>query len=189
MNALLSSPASVWIIAAASTLGVITRPFKLPEAVWAVLGAFALCILGMLSWSDALMAIGKGLDVYLFLTGMMVASELARKEGLFGYLAALAAKRVVVTVEEIVDDLRAPPNACVLPQWVVSAVSVVPGGAFPSYALDYYDRDNRFYKAWNNIARERDTFLAWMQRHIVQTADFAEFRRTLGNGGREDQHT
>jgi len=93
MNALLSSPASVWIIAAASTLGVITRPFKLPEAVWAVLGAFALCILGMLSWSDALMAIGKGLDVYLFLTGMMVASELARKEGLFGYLAALAAKR------------------------------------------------------------------------------------------------
>src|SRR5580704_11099384 len=93
MNTLLNSPVSVWAIAVMSTLGVITRPFKLPEAVWAVLGALALCGLGMLSWSDALIAVGKGLDVYLFLTGMMVASELARKEGLFDYLAALAAKR------------------------------------------------------------------------------------------------
>ncbi|MFM0229669.1 arsenic transporter [Paraburkholderia sediminicola] len=93
MNALLSSPVPVWAIAAVSTLGVITRPFRLPEAVWAVLGALALCGLGMLPWSDALTAVGKGLDVYLFLTGMMVASELARKEGLFDYLAALAAKR------------------------------------------------------------------------------------------------
>jgi len=94
--------------------------------------------------------------------------------------AALAAKRVVVTVEEIVAELAAPPNACVLPAWVVSAVSVVPGGAFPSYALGYYERDNRFYKAWDGIARERDTFRQWMQRHIMQTVDFAEFRRTLG---------
>jgi glutaconate CoA-transferase subunit A len=103
--------------------------------------------------------------------------------------AALAAKRVVVTVEEIVDELRAPPNACVLPQWVISAVSVVPGGAFPSYALGYYERDNRFYKAWNGIARDRDTFMEWMQRHILQTADFAEFRRTLHSGTQEDQHS
>jgi len=93
MNALMNSPLSVWAIAAASTLGVIVRPLKLPEAVWAVLGALALCCLGMLPWSEALHAIGSGTDVYLFLIGMMIASELARKEGLFDYLAALAAKR------------------------------------------------------------------------------------------------
>jgi arsenical pump membrane protein len=101
MNALLSSPVSVWAIAAVSTLGVITRPFRLPEAVWAVIGALALCGLGMLPWSDALTAVGKGLDVYLFLTGMMVASELARKEGLFDYLAALAAKRAAGSAKKL----------------------------------------------------------------------------------------
>jgi arsenical pump membrane protein len=101
MNALLSSSFSVWVIAAVSTLGVITRPFKLPEAVWAVLGALTLCGFGMLSWSDALKAVGKGLDVYLFLTGMMMASELARKEGLFDYLAALAAKRAAGSAKQL----------------------------------------------------------------------------------------
>ncbi len=100
--------------------------------------------------------------------------------------AALAAKRVVVTVEEIVDELRAAPNACVLPHWVISAVALVPGGAFPSYALGYYERDNRFYKTWNAVARERDTFLQWMRSHVLQTADFAEFRRTLASGPHED---
>ena len=101
MNALLSSPFSVWAIAAVSTLAVITRPFKLPEAVWAVLGALALCGFGMLPWSDALHAIGKGTDVYLFLTGMMMASELARKEGLFDYLAALAAKQAAGSAKRL----------------------------------------------------------------------------------------
>ena len=96
--------------------------------------------------------------------------------------AALAAKRVIVTVEEIVDELRAPPNACVLPEWVVSAVAAEPGGASPSYALGYYERDNRFYKAWDRIGRDRDTFMEWMQRHILNTVDFADFRRTLGSG-------
>src|SRR6202171_968302 len=101
MNALLSSPFSIWTIAAVSTLGVITRPFKLPEAIWAGLGAFALCGFGMLPWSDALHAIGKGTDVYLFLTGMMMASELARKEGLFDYLAALAAQRAAGSAKRL----------------------------------------------------------------------------------------
>jgi glutaconate CoA-transferase, subunit A len=100
--------------------------------------------------------------------------------------AALAAKRVIVTVEEIVDELRAPPNACVLPEWVVSAVCAEPGGAFPSYALGYYDRDNRFYKAWDRIGRDRNTFMAWMQRHILKTVDFADFRRTLGSATHTD---
>jgi len=103
--------------------------------------------------------------------------------------AALAAQRVVVTVEEIVEELSAPPNACVLPGWVVSAVSVVPGGAFPSYALGYYERDNHFYKAWDGIARERDTFIEWMRRHVMQTVDFAEFRRSLGGGARTDERS
>jgi glutaconate CoA-transferase subunit A len=102
--------------------------------------------------------------------------------------AALAAKRVVVTVEEIVEELHAAPNACVLPRWVISAVALVPGGAFPSYALGYYERDNRFYKAWNGIARERDAFRQWMERHVLNTADFAEFRRTLDRNLRQDQN-
>jgi arsenical pump membrane protein len=101
MNAILSSPFSVWPIAAVSTLAVITRPFKLPEAVWAVMGASTLCGFGMLPWSDALKAIGKGTDVYLFLTGMMMASELARKEGLFDYLAALAARRAAGSAKRL----------------------------------------------------------------------------------------
>jgi glutaconate CoA-transferase subunit A len=103
--------------------------------------------------------------------------------------AALAAKRVVVTVEEIVDELAAPPNACVLPAWVVTAVAVVPGGAYPSYALGYYERDNRFYKAWDGIARERNTFMEWMQRHVLQTADFAAFRRTLSSDFQSDERS
>lgn len=93
--------------------------------------------------------------------------------------AALAAKQVIVTVEEIVEDLEAPPNAVILPSWVVSAVCPVPGGAHPSYALGYYARDNGFYKAWDPIARERDRFHAWMQRHVLDTADFAAFQRVL----------
>jgi len=93
--------------------------------------------------------------------------------------AVMAAKRAIVTVEEIVDELDAPPNAVVLPSWVVSAVCPVPGGAHPSYAAGYSTRDNVFYKAWDPIARDRDSFRAWMQRHVLDTADFEEFRRVL----------
>lgn len=94
--------------------------------------------------------------------------------------AVLAAKRSIVTVEEIVDDLEAPPNACVLPHWVVSAVCPVSGGAYPSYAQGYYERDNRFYLAWDEVSRDRDRFIAWMRRHVLETKDWAEFRRVLG---------
>jgi len=93
--------------------------------------------------------------------------------------AVLAAKHSIVTVEEIVDSLEAPPNAVVLPSWVVSAVALVPGGAHPSYSQGYYKRDNRFYKVWDDISRERDTFTAWMERHVLGTKDFAEYRRSL----------
>ena len=93
--------------------------------------------------------------------------------------AVLAAKHSIVTVEEIVDSLEAPSNAVVLPSWVVSAVAPVPGGAHPSYSQGYYKRDNRFYKVWDDISRERDTFTAWMERHVLCTKDFAEYRRSL----------
>lgn len=99
--------------------------------------------------------------------------------------AVLAAQRSIVTVEEIVDELDAPPNACILPWWVVGAVCVVPGGAFPSYAQGYYERDNPFYLAWDDIARERETFAAWVERHVQATADFDEFRRVLAESQRE----
>lgn len=99
--------------------------------------------------------------------------------------AVLAAKRSIVTVEEIVDELDAPPNACVLPHWALSAVCPVPGGAYPSYAQGYSERDNRFYKAWDPIARSRDGFQAWMQRHVLDTEDFAGFRRVLAESMKE----
>jgi glutaconate CoA-transferase subunit A len=93
--------------------------------------------------------------------------------------AVLGAKHAIVTVEEIVDKLDASPNAVVLPTWVVSAVCQVTGGAFPSYAQGYYPRNNAFYKRWDQISRERDTFTAWTERHILGTKDFVEFRLSL----------
>ncbi len=101
--------------------------------------------------------------------------------GIVGVLkeAVLASKAAIVTVEEIVDELDAPPNAVILPSWVVTAVCEVPGGATPSYAQGYYRRDNAFYKAWDPIARDRDTFQDWMRHHVLETADFAEYRARL----------
>jgi arsenical pump membrane protein len=81
---------TVWIVAALATAGVIVRPFKWPEAVWAVGGALVLLMTGLLPWSQGAQAIAKGGDVYMFLTGMMLLSETARREGLFDRVAALA---------------------------------------------------------------------------------------------------
>ena len=82
-----------WLIAGLATAGVIIRPWRLPEAVWAVSGATILVIAGLLPWRNALQAVGRGMDVYLFLTGMMLLSEVARREGLFDWLAAFAVRR------------------------------------------------------------------------------------------------
>src|SRR5215468_6231636 len=79
-----------WVIIALATAGVIVRPFRLPEAIWAVAGAAVLVLFQLLPWSDALIGMRKGVDVYLFLIGMMLIAELAQREGLFDYLAALA---------------------------------------------------------------------------------------------------
>ena len=102
--------------------------------------------------------------------------------------AALAAKKVIVTVEEIVDSLDAPMNSCVLPAWVVSCVCNVPRGAHPSYAHGYYKRDNAFCKAWDTISRERETFLEWMKLHVLGTADFAEYLRSIDADSKVSSH-
>ncbi|MDP4005019.1 arsenic transporter [Methylobacterium sp. NEAU K] len=83
---------ATWGIAALATLGVIVRPFSWPEAIWAVLGAALLVVLGLLPWQVALDGVAKGTDVYLFLVGMMLLAEIARKEGLFDWLAGLAVR-------------------------------------------------------------------------------------------------
>jgi glutaconate CoA-transferase, subunit A len=92
-------------------------------------------------------------------------------EGIVGVQkqAVLAAKRSIVTVEEIVDTLEPhSPNAVILPGWTVSAVVHVPGGAHPSYAHGYYKRDNAFYKKWDAISRDRDSFRAWIDEHVLR---------------------
>ena len=93
--------------------------------------------------------------------------------------AVLAAKRSIVTVEEIVPCLTPRPGGVVLPSWVVGAVALAPGGAHPSYAHGYYERDNDFYVAWDPISRDRDRFQAWMERHVLGTADITEYRSSL----------
>src|SRR6201991_5176399 len=77
--------------------------------------------------------------------------------------AVLGAKRSLVTVEEIVDELELRPNGVVLPRWVVTRVCEVPGGAKPSYAQDYYDRDNEAYRAWDAVSRDKTNFDEWLE--------------------------
>src|SRR3954467_15654764 len=106
-----------------------------------------------------------GLDVGI------IHAQRADKEGnvqLWGQVGVqketvLGAKRSLVTVEEIVDELEPKPNSVVLPRWVVTRVAHVPGGAKPSYAQDYYDRDNDAYKAWDSISRDREQFAQWLE--------------------------
>ncbi|MEO8592864.1 MAG: CoA-transferase [Candidatus Solibacter sp.] len=92
-------------------------------------------------------------------------------EGIVGVQkeAALAAQRAVVTVEEMVDDFGPrSSNTVILPSWSIDAVVLAPGGARPSYAHGYYARDNAFYIAWDEIARDRDTFKTWMEENVLR---------------------
>lgn len=105
-------------------------------------------------------------------------------EGILGVQkeAVLAARRALVTVEQIVEDFGPrSPNAVILPSWTVTAVAHVPGGAHPSYASGYYKRDNAFYLAWDAIARDRDGFIAWMKANVLDKGPeaFAAHRRRL----------
>jgi glutaconate CoA-transferase subunit A len=103
-------------------------------------------------------------------------------EGIVGVQkeAVLGAKRSLVTVEEIVDDLGPRSlNACVLPHWTITAIAHVPGGAHPSYAQGHYKRDNAFYEAWDEISRSRDSFTAWVRENILEKGPeaFARFAK------------
>jgi glutaconate CoA-transferase, subunit A len=100
--------------------------------------------------------------------------------------AVLAAKRAIVTVEERVETLDAPSNACILPGWIVEAVCLVPRGATPSYAHGYYQRDNAFYQRWASISRDRESFQAWLRRHVLDTADFNEYLRIHAESSRQE---
>jgi glutaconate CoA-transferase subunit A len=82
--------------------------------------------------------------------------------------AALAASKVIVTVEEVCDQLEPIANGLILPNWVISAIAVVPGGARPSYAHGYYGRDNAFYSAWDSIARDRIRFSGWIAENVME---------------------
>jgi glutaconate CoA-transferase, subunit A len=81
--------------------------------------------------------------------------------------AVLAAKRALVTVERIVDELEPRPGGVIIPGWVIDAVAEAPGGSRPSYSMDISDRDNDFYRAWDEISRDRDRFTAWMEEHVT----------------------
>jgi glutaconate CoA-transferase subunit A len=81
--------------------------------------------------------------------------------------AVLAARTAIVTVEEVVPALVPRAGSVFLPAWVLSAVCVVPNGAWPSYAAGYSTRDNDFYEAWDEIARDRNRFGAWMDENVL----------------------
>lgn len=104
-------------------------------------------------------------------------------EGIVGVQkeAALAAKRVVVTVEEVVPDFKGlHPNLAILPNWTVTAIAVVPGGAHPSYTHGYYARDNAAYLEWDRISADRDLFAQWMEEHVMQATPEAFAGRVKG---------
>jgi glutaconate CoA-transferase, subunit A len=81
--------------------------------------------------------------------------------------AVLASSRSLVTVERIVDELELRPGGVVIPGWVIDAVAAAPGGSQPSYAHGITERDNRFYREWDAISRDRDQFRAWMDAHVM----------------------
>src|SRR6201995_419605 len=84
--------------------------------------------------------------------------------------AVLAAQRSLVTVERIVDELERRPGGIVIPGWVIDAVAHCPGGSRPSYSLDITDRDNDFYRFWDEMSRDRDAFVSWMTENVLESA-------------------
>jgi glutaconate CoA-transferase, subunit A len=81
--------------------------------------------------------------------------------------AVLAAKRSLVTVERVVEQLEPRPGAIVLPGWAIDAVAQAPGGSQPSYSLGITERDNDFYRFWDEVSRDRDAFVAWINEHVL----------------------
>jgi glutaconate CoA-transferase subunit A len=81
--------------------------------------------------------------------------------------AVLGAKRSLVTVERIVDELEPRPGGVIIPAWTIDAVAEAPGGSRPSYSLGLTVRDNDFYKFWDGLSRDRDAFRAWMDENVL----------------------
>jgi len=96
--------------------------------------------------------------------------------------AAFAADRVIVVCEELVDEttIRRDPNRTVIPGLIVDAVVVEPRGCHPSYAQGYYDRDNRFYREWDVIAREPGSLKAWLEEWVYGLQSHSEYVEKLG---------
>jgi len=96
--------------------------------------------------------------------------------------AAFAAERVIVVVEELVDEsvVRADPNRTIVPGLIVDAVVVEPFGAHPSYAQGYYDRDNQFYLDWDVISRDAASLDAWLDEYVYGVSNRTEYLAKLG---------
>jgi glutaconate CoA-transferase, subunit A len=85
--------------------------------------------------------------------------------------AVLSARRALVTVEQIVERIEPRAGGVVIPNWVVSAVALAPGGSRPSYSLGITERDNDFYRFWDRLSRDRDDFTRWMQENVLNSAE------------------
>ncbi|HET6579796.1 MAG TPA: CoA-transferase [Gemmatimonadales bacterium] len=96
--------------------------------------------------------------------------------------AAFASRRVIVVVEELVDQsvIRADPNRTLIPGIAVDAVVVEPWGAHPSYAQGYYDRDNAFYVGWEPISRDPAALAAWLDEYVYGVRDRREYVERSG---------
>lgn len=96
--------------------------------------------------------------------------------------AAFAAKKVVLTAEEIVDEavIRSDPNRTMIPANIVHAVCHVPYACHPSYAQGYYDRDNQFYLAWDKVSSSQESVNAWLEEWVYGVKDREEYWGKLG---------
>jgi glutaconate CoA-transferase subunit A len=97
--------------------------------------------------------------------------------------AAFASQRVIVVVEELVDEsvIRADPNRTLIPGLIVDAVVVEPWGAHPSYAQGYYDRDNEFYIGWEKTSRDPNALQGYLDDFVYGVADRAEYVAKCGS--------
>jgi glutaconate CoA-transferase subunit A len=96
--------------------------------------------------------------------------------------AAFAAKKVILTAEEIVDEdvIRSDPNRTMIPGIVVSAVCHVPYASHPSYSQGYYDRDNEFYLAWDKISETKENVQAYLDEWVYGVKDRNAYYKKLG---------
>jgi glutaconate CoA-transferase subunit A len=101
--------------------------------------------------------------------------------------AAFAARHVILTAEEIVDEsvIRSDPNRTVIPEFIVEAVCHVPYAAHPSYTQGYYDRDNEFYLEWDNVSESREAVQAYLDEWVFGLPDRAAYWKKLGSAVHE----